>query len=376
MVTAMTIGEEYRRVRADYTRGPGHEAAATTRLRQCIVQHFKNGVTMSIPETMRVVEATEPGPPENLLVGERAVPVPAAAEVLVKVTAAGVNRADVMQRYGKYPPPPGASDVLGLEVSGTVVALGEAVTEWNLGDRVCGLVTGGGYAEYCVVPAPLCLPLPSKVDLTDGAALAEACLTVWTNVFERGRLGEGDAFLVHGGSSGIGTTAIQLARLSGARVFATAGSVAKCQACEKLGAERAINYRDEDFTEVVRTATDGHGVDVILDMVGGAYLQRNLDALATDGRLVLIGLMSGATSEVNLATLMSRRLTLTGSSLRARSVEQKGAVVDAVRERVWPWVEDGQFTPVIHSRFPLDQAAEAHRLMESSGHIGKILLTI
>ena len=324
---------------------------------------------------MRVVEVTEPGPPESLSMGQRPVPVPTAADVLVKVTAAGVNRADIMQRYGNYPPPPGASDVLGLEVSGTVVALGEAVSGWNVGDRVCGLVTGGGYAEYCVVPGPQCLPLPINIDLVDGGALAEACLTVWTNVFERGRLREGGSFLVHGGSSGIGTTAIQLARLSGVRVFATAGSPEKCQACEKLGAERAINYRDEDFTEVVRTATDGRGVDVILDMVGGAYLQRNLDTLATDGRLVLIGLMRGAKSEVNLAKLMSRRLTLTGSTLRSRSVAQKGAVVDAVRERVWPWVEDGQFVPVIHARFPLDQAAEAHRLMESSRHIGKILLT-
>ena len=331
---------------------------------------------MAIPQTMRVVEVTEAGPPENLSMGQRAVPLPSAAAVLVKVTAAGVNRADIMQRYGNYPPPPGASDILGLEVSGTVAALGNGVSGWNVGDPVCGLVTGGGYAEYCVVPAPQCLPLPSTVDLVDGAALAEACLTVWTNVFERGGLREGDSFLVHGGSSGIGTTAIQLARLSGARVFATAGSAEKCQACEKLGAERAINYHDEDFTEVVRTATSGRGVDVILDMVGGTYLERNLDTLATEGRLVLIGLMRGATSEVNLAKLMSRRLTLTGSTLRARSVGQKGAVVDAVRERVWPWVEDGQFSPVIHSRFPLDQVAEAHRLMESSGHIGKILLTI
>ena len=217
---------------------------------------------------MRVVEVTEPGPPESLSMGQRPVPVPTAADVLVKVTAAGVNRADIMQRYGNYPPPPGASDVLGLEVSGTVVALGEAVSGWNVGDRVCGLVTGGGYAEYCVVPGPQCLPLPINIDLVDGGALAEACLTVWTNVFERGRLREGGSFLVHGGSSGIGTTAIQLARLSGVRVFATAGSPEKCQACEKLGAERAINYRDEDFTEVVRTATDGRGVDVILDMVG------------------------------------------------------------------------------------------------------------
>lgn len=324
---------------------------------------------------MRVVEVTEPGPPESLSMGQRPVPVPTAADVLVKVTAAGVNRADIMQRYGNYPPPPGASDVLGLEVSGTVAALGEAVSEWSVGDRVCGLVTGGGYAEYCVVPGPQCLPLPINIDLVDGGALAEACLTVWTNVFERGGLREGDSFLVHGGSSGIGTTAIQLARLSGVRVFATAGSAEKCQACEKLGAERAINYRDEDFAEVVRTATDGRGVDVILDMVGGAYLQRNLDTLATEGRLVLIGLMRGAKSEVNLAKLMSRRLTLTGSTLRSRSVAQKGAVVDAVRERVWPWVEDGRFAPVIHARFPLDQAAEAHRLMESSRHIGKILLT-
>ena len=324
---------------------------------------------------MRVVEVRKPGPPENLSVGQRPVPVPSTGEVLVRVAAAGVNRADVMQRYGNYPPPPGASDVLGLEVAGTVAALGERVTSWAVGDRLCGLVTGGGYAEYCVVPAPQCLPLPDTMDLVDGGALAEACLTVWTNVFERGRLREGESFLVHGGSSGIGTTAIQLARLSGARVFATAGSADKCAACNGLGAERAINYRDEDFSEVIKSATGGRGVDVILDMVGGAYVARNLDTLATDGRLVLIGLMRGATSEVNLAKLMSRRLTLTGSTLRSRTVAEKGAVVDAVRQHVWPWVSDGRFSPVIHARFPLEQANEAHRLMESSRHIGKILLT-
>lgn len=329
---------------------------------------------MSIPATMRVVEITEFGPADNLKIGERPVPTPAAGELLVRVAAAGVNRADVMQRQGKYPPPPGASDVLGLEVSGHVASLGDGVADWAVNDPVCGLVTGGGYAEYCVVPAPQVLPIPTRVDVVAAAALAEACLTVWTNVFDRGRLVEGEAFLVHGGSSGIGTTAIQLARLTGARVFATAGSDEKCAACERLGAARAINYRTEDFAAALQVATDGRGVDVILDMVGAPYLEANLDTLATDGRLVLIGLMGGATAEIPLVKLMSRRLTVTGSTLRARSVSAKGAIVDAVRTRVWPWVSDGQFEPQIDEVFALENAAKAHRAMEASQHIGKLLL--
>ena len=330
----------------------------------------------AIPETMRVVEVPVAGPAKNLTIGQRVVPRPGEDEVLVRVTAAGINRADIMQRNGHYPPPAGASDVLGLEVSGTVAAIGDGVIGWEPGTPVCGLVTGGGYAEYCLVPAPQCLPVPPNVDLVDAAALPEACLTVWTNVFERGRLQAGECVLIHGGSSGIGTTAIQLARLVGARVLVTAGSGDKCAACVDLGADRAINYRESDFAAEVKDATDGRGVDVILDMVGGPYLAANLDSLAKDGRVVVIGLMGGTRAEVNLATLMSRRLFLTGSTLRARSVAEKSAVREAVQKHVWPWVTDGSFRPVVSARFPLDQVTQAHQLMESSQHIGKILLTL
>ena len=329
---------------------------------------------LSIPETMHVVEIAEPGPAEGLRLTTRPAPAPAAGEVLVKVTAAGVNRADVMQRQGKYPPPPGASDIPGLELSGTVAAVGEGVSHPAAGDPVCAIVTGGGYAEYCLVPAPQCLPIPAPVALVDAAALPEAYSTVWTNVFERGRLAAGESFLVHGGSSGIGTAAIQLASRFGARVFATAGTAAKCAACTALGAERAINYREEDFVEVLREATGGRGVDLILDMVGGPYVRPNLDSLAVEGRLVLIALMGGAQAEVNLAALMSRRLTLTGSTLRARSVEQKAAIAAELRARVWPRFATGELRPVIHATYPLADAAEAHRVMESSTHIGKLLL--
>jgi NADPH2:quinone reductase len=323
---------------------------------------------------MRVIEITAFGPPERLAVRERPVPVPSSEEVLVEVAGAGVNRADVMQRRGHYPPPQGASDLLGLEVSGTVAAIGNGVTRWQIGDRVCGLVTGGGYAEYCVIPAPLCLPVPADVELVDAAALPEACMTVWTNVFDHGRLQAGECFLVHGGSSGIGTTAIQLARLWGAEVFATAGTAEKCAACERLGATQAFNYRETDFAEALRVATDGRGVDVILDMVGGAYLRSNLESLAVEGRLVLIGLMRGATAEIDLAALMSRRLVLTGSTLRSCSIRRKAAIADSVRAQVWPWVADARFKPVVYERFSLDLAAEAHRTMEASVHIGKLLL--
>ena len=328
----------------------------------------------TVPSTMRVIEIGTFGPPEGLTVGERSVPVPSSGEVLVKVAGAGVNRADVMQRRGHYPPPKGASDLLGLEVSGTIVAVGDGGSGWQVGDPVCGLVTGGGYAEYCVVPTPQCLPVPGAVDLVDAAALPEACLTVWTNVFDRGRLQAGERLLVHGGSSGIGTTAIQLARLWGADVFATAGTAEKCAACERLGATRAINYRETEFSHALRAATDGDGVDVILDIVGGAYLTPNLESLAVEGRLVLIGLMGGATAKIDLATLMSRRLVITGSTLRSRSVRYKAAITEAVRVRVWPWIAAGRFQPVIHARFSLDDAAEAHRMMEASRHIGKLLL--
>lgn len=323
---------------------------------------------------MTAVEISDPGPPEALRPVVRPTPRPGSGEVLVRVAAAGVNRADVMQREGRYPPPPGASDIPGLEVAGTVVAVGGDVAEVAVGDEACAIVSGGGYAEYCVVPAPQCLPIPDTVSLRDAASLPEAYMTVWTNVFERGRLAAGETFLVHGGSSGIGTAAIPLARLRGARVFATAGTDEKCTACTALGADLAINYREQDFVGVVREATEGRGVDVILDMVGGAYLQRNVDSLALEGRLVIIALMEGASAEVNLAALMSKRLTVTGSTLRARRVDQKAAVARAVREHVWPHVAGGRLRPTIHATYPLADAAEAHRVMQSSRHIGKLLL--
>ena len=323
---------------------------------------------------MTAIEITEPGPPEVLRPATRQTPRPGPGEVLVQVAAAGVNRADVMQREGRYPPPPGASDIPGLELSGTVVAAGDGVTDVAVGDDVCAIVTGGGYAEYCLVPAPQCLPIPASVSLRDAAALPEAYMTVWTNVFERGRLAAGETFLVHGGSSGIGTAAIQLAKCFGARVFATAGSAEKCQACAELGADVAINYREQDFVEAVREATDGRGADVILDMVGGAYLQRNVDALAIEGRLVIIALMEGTKAEANLATLMSRRLTITGSTLRARSVDQKAAIVAQLRANLWARMTAGELRPVIHATYPLTDAADAHRVMQSSTHIGKLLL--
>ena len=326
------------------------------------------------PSRMQAIETTEPGGPEVLVLGDREVPGIGANEVLVRVAAAGVNRADTMQRRGRYPPPPGASDVLGLEASGTVAAVGDAVAGRAVGDSVCALLAGGGYAEYCAAPAPQCLPVPAGIDIVDAAALPEVAMTVWTNVFDRAALRPGETLLVHGGSSGIGTMAIQLAAAFGSRVLVTAGSAEKCAACTALGAETAVNYRETDFVEAVRAATGGRGVDVVLDMVGQQYLQRNLDVLTPEGRLVIIALMSGGTAEINLATLMTRRLTVTGSTLRARSVEEKGAVAAAVRERVWPLIEAGRVRPVVHRRFPLSQAGEAHRLMESSTHIGKLLL--
>ena len=329
---------------------------------------------MAIPETMRVVDITEPGLPEALQIGTRPVPAPGSGEVSIRVAAAGLNRADVMQRKGNYPPPPGASDILGLEVSGTVAAVGEGVSDLSTGDEVCALLTGGGYAEYCLAPAPQCLPIPAGVSLIDAAALPEAYATVWTNVMDRGRLAEGETLLVHGGSSGIGTVAIQLARLFGARVFATAGSLAKCATCVELGAERAIDYRAEDFVAVLREATGGRGVDLILDMVGGAYLQRNVASLAIEGRLVIIALMEGAQAELDLARLMSRRLTVTGATLRARAVEQKAEILTSLRARVWPRFASNELRPIVHATYPLADAAEAHRVMESSVHTGKLLL--
>ncbi len=326
-----------------------------------------------MPDRMRVIEIAAPGEPDVLALGQRPAPAAGDGELLIRVAAAGVNRADCMQRRGQYPPPPGASDLLGLEVSGTVAALGSGATGWHVGDQVCALLAGGGYAEYCTAPAPQCLPVPAGIDLIDAAALPEVAMTVWTNVFERGGLSAGETLLVHGGSSGIGTMAIQLAREFGARVFVTAGSAEKCEACKALGAARAFNYREVDFVEAVRDAA-GQGVDVILDMVGATYLQRNLSVLTLDGRLVIIALMSGARAEIDLSTVMRRRLVVTGTTLRARTVEQKGALAAAVRTHVWPLVEAGRVRPIIHRRLPLSEAADAHRIMESSLHIGKLLL--
>jgi putative PIG3 family NAD(P)H quinone oxidoreductase len=325
---------------------------------------------------MIAIEITEPGGPEVLVPVERPRPSPSAGEVLIRVAAAGVNRPDVFQRRGRYPPPPGASDIPGLEVSGTVEEVGAGVDAFHVGDAVCALVAGGGYAELCAAPALQCLPVPRGLDLIAGAAIPETFFTVWTNLFERGRLQPSEAVLVHGGSSGIGTTAIQLARARGSRVFATAGSPEKCDACERLGAERAIDYRREDFGAVVRELTAGRGVDVVLDMVGGDYFARNLEALAVEGRLVEIATLQGVKAELNIQTVMQRRLTITGSTLRARSVAEKAAIARAVHEHVWPLIEAGAVKPIIHATFPLRDAAAAHRVMESSTHIGKLVLTV
>jgi putative PIG3 family NAD(P)H quinone oxidoreductase len=325
---------------------------------------------------MHCVEISTPGPPEVLKLVERPDPVAGRGEVLIRVAAAGVNRPDVMQRRGLYPPPPGASDLPGLEVAGVVESLGEGVTDWRIGDRVCALVSGGGYATLCVAPAPQCLPVPAGIDLVTAAAIPETFFTVWTNVFDRGRLRSGETALFHGGSSGIGTTAIQLAAARGARVLATAGSDEKCRACEQLGAERAINYRTEDFVDVVKQLTKGRGVDLILDIVGGDYIPRDLASLAVEGRLVVIGFMGGDTATIDFRRVLGRRLTITGSTLRPRSVEEKGQIAAEVRREVWPLLESGKVKPLIYRTFPLGDAAAAHRLMESSEHVGKIVLTV
>ena len=308
---------------------------------------------------------------------ERPRPAPAGDEVLIEVAAAGVNRPDALQRRGGYPPPAGASDIPGLEVAGKVIEVGPGThpaTAFKIGDAVTALVSGGGYAEFCTAPAVQCLPVPRGLDLIASAAIPETTFTVWTNVFDRGRLKSGESILIHGGSSGIGTTAIQLARARGSRVFATAGSAAKCQACERLGAERAFNYRETDFVAAVRDATAGRGVDVVLDIVGGDYLPRNIEVLATDGRLVQIALQSGSTAQLNMAPMLIKRLTMTASTLRARSVTEKGAIAAAVRANVWPLFESGAVKPQIFATFPLRAAADAHRLLESGAHIGKIVL--
>lgn len=329
-----------------------------------------------IPATMNVIEISRFGGPEVLVPGQRPVPQPQAGEVLIKVAAAGINRPDVLQRTGGYAPPPGASDLPGLEVAGEIVGIASDVTEWRLGDQVMALVSGGGYAEYCVAPAPQVLPIPAGLDMIQAAAVPETFFTVWTNVFERGGLKAGETFLVHGGSSGIGTTAIQLAHQFGARVITTVGSDEKAEACRALGADLAINYRDQDFAAEVMAATQKKGADLILDMVGGDYINRNLSCLAMDGRLVMIAFLQGAKAEVNFAQVMMKRQTITGSTLRPRSVAQKGAIAAALKTQVWPLLDSGKVAPVLFKTFPLGEAAAAHALMESSAHTGKIVLTV
>jgi putative PIG3 family NAD(P)H quinone oxidoreductase len=333
-------------------------------------------MTPTLPERMTAIKITEPGGPEKLAPTRRLVPQPAPGEVLIKVVTAGVNRPDCLQRQGGYPPPPGASDIPGLEVAGTIAALGEGVTDWKIGDAVCALLTGGGYAEYCVAPAPQCLPVPAGLTLQQAAALPETIFTVRNNVFDRARLQPGESLLVHGGTSGIGTTAIQLARALGSRVFTTVGGSEKVQPCLDLGAERVINYREEDFVQVIKEVTNNKGVDVILDMVGGDYVQRNLSALAVEGRLVFIAFLRGAKVELNLAPVMMKRLTITGSTLRARPVAHKAPIAKALLETVWPLLASGAIRPIIDRVFPLTEAAAAHALMESNRHVGKLLLQV
>jgi putative PIG3 family NAD(P)H quinone oxidoreductase len=328
---------------------------------------------------MLAVEISHPGGPEVLRIAERPTPVPAPGEVLVHVRAAGVNRPDILQRLGKYPPPPGSSDIPGLEVAGIVTAVGPAdatPVRWSAGDVVCALVAGGGYAQFCAIPAEQCLPIPPGLDFMAAAAIPETYFTVWTNLFHRGRLQKGERLLVHGGASGIGTTAIQLARACGATVYATAGSREKCTACERLGAAQAFNHRTMDFVLATQELTGGHGVDVILDIVGGDYLRRNLEALAVDGRLIQIGLLGGAAAEIDLGRLMQRRVTLTGSTLRIRSVAEKGAIARELEQHVWPLLAARQIAPVVHGTLPLERAADAHRLLESGKVIGKLVLTV
>jgi len=327
-----------------------------------------------MPETMAAIEIREPGGPEALRPAMRPVPQPGAGEVLIRVAAAGVNRPDVMQRRGLYPPPAGASDLPGLEVSGTIVALGEGVTRWRRGDRVCALLAGGGYAEYAAAPEGQCLPVPDGVALEDAAALPETFFTVWSNLFERGYAAPGETVLVHGGTSGIGTTAIQLGRAFGLNVIVTCGTDEKCRIAEKIGANAAINYRSEDFVARVRELTDERGVDVVLDMIGGDYVPKNLSLLANDGRHVSIAVQRGNRTEIKLFDIMTRRLVLTGSTLRARSVAFKTALAESLGRDVWPLFASGKLKPVIDSRFALRDAARAHERMEESAHVGKIVL--
>jgi NADPH2:quinone reductase len=329
-----------------------------------------------LPATMHIIDHGRGGGPEVLVAATAPLPVPAADEILVRVAYAGVNRPDVLQRSGNYPPPPGASPLLGLEVSGHVVAVGPQAAGWQVGDAVCALTNGGGYAEYVTVPAGQALPVPSGLSLLQAAALPETFFTVWANVFERGRLAAGETLLIHGGSSGIGTTAIQMAKAWGATVYVTVGNPDKAHACRELGADEAINYRDQDFVAEVMRLTDKRGVDVILDMVGGDYMARNLKSLALEGRLVQIAFLQGSKADLDLMPVMLKRLTVTGSTLRARPAADKARLAAALRERIWPLLAQGRMLPVIEAQWPLEEAAQAHRRMESSAHIGKLMLRV
>ena len=330
--------------------------------------------TTNLPASQTSIEITQPGGPEVLQATSRDMPVPTDSQVLIKVAAAGVNRPDVFQRMGFYPPPPGVTDIPGLEASGTIVAVGSAVQRWKVGDQVCALLSGGGYAEYAVADEAICLPIPEGLSLTDAAALPETCFTVWHNLFERAELKAGEWLLVHGGSSGIGTTAIQMASAMGIKVIATAGSDEKCAVCEELGAVKAINYREQDFVQACQEIT-GTGVNVILDMVGGDYVQQNFAACAPKARIVNIAFLRGSKVEVDLLPLMLKQLVLTGSTLRAQPIENKARIAAGVESQVWPLIAQGKFKPVINSIYPLAQASDAHALMESNQHIGKLLLT-
>ncbi|WP_162723511.1 NAD(P)H-quinone oxidoreductase [Agrobacterium sp. fls2-241-TYG-188a] len=333
--------------------------------------------SMTLPTTMRFVDLPSFGEPDVMVFATGPLPTPRAGEILVKVQAAGINRPDVAQRQGAYPPPKDASPVLGLEIAGEVVALGDGVSEFAVGDHVCALANGGGYAEYCVVPAGQALPFPKGYDAVKAAAVPETFFTVWANLFQMAGLTEGESVLIHGGTSGIGTTAIQLATAFGAEVYATAGSAEKCQACEKLGVKRAINYREEDFLEVIKAETDGKGVDVILDMIGASYFAKNLSALAKDGCLSMIAFLGGNVAEnVDLRPIMVKRLTVTGSTMRPRTADEKRAIRDELVAEVWPLLEAGKIAPVIHDVIAFDDVAEGHRLMESSSHIGKIVMRV
>ena len=330
----------------------------------------------NLPKDMTAIKISEPGGPEVLVPKVIPIPKPKKGEVLVKTAAAGVNRPDIMQRKGNYPPPRGASEIPGLEISGTIVKISDDVRFWKVGDKVCALVTGGGYAEYCTAPALQCLPIPENLSMEEAAALPETFFTVWDNVFTRGKLEPKETILIHGGSSGIGTTAVQLAFKFGANVIITAGSDEKCKASKKLGASAAINYRKTDFLEEVKKITNQKGVDVILDIVGGDYVTRNLRALSKGGRLIQIAVQGGSKAEIPVHLIMTKQLTVTGSTLRPRSVEEKALIKEQLHDKAWPLIESGEVKPLIYERFPLKQASNAHALMDSSAHIGKIVLTV